>query len=145
MARAGMLGFFGAAGLDLAVTEAAIDRLKLNLGSLPFGVNLIHSPNEPAREAATVDLYLRKGVRLVEAAAYLQLTLPVVRFRVTGIHQNAQGQIVTPNRIMETVLLIIQSTFHNQPQQHHAPFSPRLLPTFPLRRPVTLYSSHSKG
>lgn len=118
MAKAGMLGFFGAAGLDLAVTEAAIDRLKGDLGLLPFGINLIHSPSEPAREAATVDLYLRKGIRLVEAAAYLQLTLPVVRFRVTGIHRDALGKIVTPNRIIAKVSRIeVARAFFSPPPE----------------------------
>ena len=92
MGRAGMLGFFGAAGLPLAAVEAAIDRLERSLGRrVPYGFNLIHSPNEPDLEAAVVDLYLRRGVRLVEASAYLDLTLPVVRYRVHGIHRDACG------------------------------------------------------
>ena len=103
MARAGMLGFFGAAGLDLARIESAIDRLTPDLGGLPFGFNLIHSPNEPDREAATVSLYLRRGIRLVEAAAYLRLTLPVVRYRVAGIRRDGEGRVVTPNRILAKV------------------------------------------
>lgn len=81
MARAGMLGFFGAAGLPAQRVEAAIDRLQGSLGKLPFGFNLIHSPNEPDLEAAVAQLYLRKGVRLVEASAYLDLTPHVVFYR----------------------------------------------------------------
>ncbi len=103
MARAGMLGFFGSAGLELERIGNAIDRLKTSLAGSPFGFNLIHSPNEPDREAATVDLYLRRGIRLVEAAAYLRLTLPVVRYRVTGIARDAAGRVVTPNRIVAKV------------------------------------------
>ena len=103
MARARMLGFFGAAGLDLERIEAAIDRLTASLAGLPFGFNLIHSPNEPDREAATVDLYLRRGVRLVEAAAYLGLTLPVVRYRVAGIKCGTDGKVIAPNRIIAKV------------------------------------------
>ena len=103
MARAGMLGFFGAAGLELGRIEAAIDRLTASLGQRPFGFNLIHSPNEPDREAATVELYLRRGIRLAEAAAYLQLTLPVVNYRVKGIGRDAEGRITTPNRIVAKV------------------------------------------
>ncbi|MEX0586982.1 MAG: hypothetical protein WD176_10070, partial [Pirellulales bacterium] len=72
-ARAGMLASFGAAGLSIRRVEAAIDRLSDALDGLPYGLNLIHSPNEPAHEAAVVDLYLRRGVRLVEASAYLDL------------------------------------------------------------------------
>lgn len=84
---AGMLAFFGAAGLSLDRIETAIVRIKQNLGNRPFGFNLIHSPGEQAHESATVDLYLRHGVRLVEASAFLDLTPHVVRYRLTGIHR----------------------------------------------------------
>ena len=103
MARGGMLGFFGAAGLSLTRVEAAIDQLSSSLNGLPFGFNLIHSPNEPALEAAVADLYLRRGIRLVEASAYLRLTLPLVRYRVTGIARDAAGRVVTPNRVVAKV------------------------------------------
>ncbi len=104
MGRAGMLGIFGAAGLAPAAVEAAIDRLGRSLGpSVPHGFNLIHSPNEPDLEEAIVALYLRRGVRLVEASAYLDLTLPVVRYRVQGIHCDPSGRVVTPNRIIAKV------------------------------------------
>jgi trans-AT polyketide synthase/acyltransferase/oxidoreductase domain-containing protein len=103
MGRDGMLGFFGAAGLAPAVVDAAIDRLSRSLGDIPFGFNLIHSPQEPDLEAAIVDLYLRRGVRLVEASAYLDLTLPVVRYRVKGIARDPSGRVVAPNRIVAKV------------------------------------------
>ncbi|HQG29716.1 MAG TPA: PfaD family polyunsaturated fatty acid/polyketide biosynthesis protein, partial [Candidatus Ozemobacteraceae bacterium] len=61
---------------------------------------LIHSPNEPDLEAAIVDLYLRRGIRLIEASAFLNVTLPLVRYRVSGIRQEADGRIVTPNRVI---------------------------------------------
>ena len=104
MGKAGMLGSFGAAGLPLATVEAAIDRLGRTLGpTVPYAFNLIHSPNEPDLEAAVVALYLRRGVRVVEASAYLDLTLPVVRYRVHGIHRDGAGRIVAPNRIIAKV------------------------------------------
>lgn len=104
MGRAGMLGIFGAAGLPLAKVEAAIDRLERNLGpSIPYGFNLIHSPNEPELEAAVVALYLKRGIRLVEASAYLDLTLPVVRYRVHGLRLDGNGEVVAPNRIIAKV------------------------------------------
>jgi PfaD family protein len=99
-ARAGILAFFGAAGLAIHRIESAIDQLQQRLGPLPYGLNLIHSPNEPELEAATVDLYLRRGVRLVSASAYLDLTLPLVTYRVRGIYRNANGTIVCPNQII---------------------------------------------
>ena len=100
MARAGLLGFFGAGGLNLDAVETAVDQLQHDLGDLPHGFNLIHSPNEPALEMATVDLYLRKGVRLVEASAYLDMTLPLVKYRVHGLYRNGDGRVTAPNQVM---------------------------------------------
>lgn len=120
LGRAGMLAFFGAAGLSLPTIEAAIDRIDRNLGPLtPCGFNLIHSPNEPDHEAAVVDLYLRRGVRLVEASAYLDLTLPVVRYRVKGIRLE-NGNTVTPNRIVAKVSRVeVATKFFSPPPTAH--------------------------
>lgn len=101
--QAGMLGFFGSAGLELDRVEKAIDQLQRNLGDRPYGFNLIHSPAEPELESALVDLYLRRNVSLVSASAYLDLTLPLVRYRVTGIHRAASGQIIAPNKVVAKV------------------------------------------
>ncbi len=103
LSRAGMLAFFGSAGLDPGRVESAIDRLQRSLGTQPWGVNLIHSPNEPELENAIVDLLIRRKVHLVEASAYLDLTLPVVRYRVHGIRRSADGAIVAPHRIVAKV------------------------------------------
>ncbi|MFQ5660066.1 MAG: PfaD family polyunsaturated fatty acid/polyketide biosynthesis protein [Gammaproteobacteria bacterium] len=100
VANAGMLGSFGAAGLSVEVVERAINTLRNGLGDKPFCFNLIHSPNEPGREEQIVDLYIKYGIKLVEASAYLALTLPVVRYRVYGIHRDGSGNIVAPNRII---------------------------------------------
>ena len=101
LGRAGMLGFFGAAGLSLVQVENAIDRLLSS--TLPFGINLIHSPHEPQLEEALADLYIRKNIRLVEASAFLALSLPLVRYRVHGIHRRQDGTICSPNRIIAKV------------------------------------------
>ncbi len=103
MARAGMLGCFGAAGLPLPVVEAAVDRLAASVGDLPHAFNLIHSPNEPALEDAVATLYVRRGIRTVEASAYLDLTLPLVRYRLAGIHRDAEGHVVAPHRVIGKV------------------------------------------
>ncbi len=102
MSRAGMLGSFGAAGLSIERVTAAIDRLTLALSDGPWCVNLIHSPNEPSHEMAMAELLLRKGVRLVEASAYLDLTPAIVRYRVAGF-QMVNGQPVAANRVIAKV------------------------------------------
>jgi len=100
---AGMIGFFGAAGLPLNEVEAAAVSLKQRLKDRPFGFNLIHSPNDPQLESAVTDLYLRHGIRLISASAYLDLTLPLVYFRIKGIHRDALGNIVCPNKVIAKV------------------------------------------
>ena len=97
MARAGMLGFFGAAGLSIGRIQAAVERLQQSVGDLPHGFNLIHSPGEPDLENAVVDLYIRRGVRLVEASAYLDLTPPLVRYRTHGVRRGARASDPRPD------------------------------------------------
>jgi trans-AT polyketide synthase/acyltransferase/oxidoreductase domain-containing protein len=101
--RAGMVGFFGAAGLSLDQIETAIDRLQKSLKEIPFGFNLINSPNNPELEAAVVQLYLRRGITLVSSSAYLDLTLPLVYYRVKGIHRDKNGRVVCPNKVIAKV------------------------------------------
>ena len=98
---AGMVGFFGAAGLSFSEVEAAVDHFAN--ADFPSGFNLIHSPHEPDLEAALAGLYIRKNVKLVEASAFLALTLPLVRYRTHGIHRAANGEIIAPNRIIAKV------------------------------------------
>jgi trans-AT polyketide synthase/acyltransferase/oxidoreductase domain-containing protein len=103
LAKAGFLAFFGAAGLPVPAVEEALARLERSVGGKPFGVNLIHSPNEPAVEGGAVELFLRRGMHLVEASAFLDLTLPLVRYRTAGIRRAADGSIFTPNRVVAKV------------------------------------------
>jgi trans-AT polyketide synthase, acyltransferase and oxidoreductase domains len=104
LARGGFLGFFGAAGLSLPRIEAAIDELQRELGSEhPWGVNLIHNPAEPAHEEAVAELLLRRGVRCVEASAYLRLTAAVVRYACSGLTRGADGQVQRRNRVIAKV------------------------------------------
>ncbi len=103
MARAGMMGVFGAAGLSTARIAAAIDEIQAAVGDAPYGFNLIHSPNEPHQEQETVDLYLARGVRTVEAAAFMRLTPTVVQYRLTGLTRGPDGRVVARNRVLAKV------------------------------------------
>ncbi|MDE2144165.1 MAG: PfaD family polyunsaturated fatty acid/polyketide biosynthesis protein, partial [Elusimicrobia bacterium] len=102
-AKAGLLSFFGSAGLGPERVEAAIERLQASLGSMPYGVNLIHSPNEPNLEAAVCDLLIRRGVKLVEASAFMGLTPAIVRYRLHGIRRGPDGRVIAPNRIVAKI------------------------------------------
>ncbi len=118
--KAGMIGFFGAGGLSIRQIEAAIDRLQQNLGNVPYGFNLIHSPNDMALEQNTVDLYIQKGITLVSASAYLDLTTPLVQYRIHGIHRDDGGEIVCPNRIIAKVSREeVARKFFSPPEEKH--------------------------
>jgi len=118
VSRAGLLGSFGAAGLSIKEIETAIERISQNLGGQPYCFNLIYSPNEKGHESAVVELYLRRGIHLVEASAYMKLTLPAVRYRVHGIKRDHDGRIVTPNRIIAKASRIeIASQWFSPPPQ----------------------------
>ncbi len=104
MAEAGMLGFFGSAGLSLERTTRAIDELTARLGDrLPWGSNLIHSPNEPSLEAGVVQLYLDRGVRRVSASAFMSLTAPIVRYAASGLTRDGSGRIHRTNHVFAKI------------------------------------------
>jgi len=104
MAQAGFLGFFGAAGLSLGRVEAAIDELQGWLGDRhAWGSNLIHSPAEPELEAAVSDLYVRRGVSRVSAAAYMKLTPWIVRLAATGLRQAPDGSILRSRHVFAKI------------------------------------------
>jgi trans-AT polyketide synthase/acyltransferase/oxidoreductase domain-containing protein len=105
MGRAGMLAFFGAAGLAPSVVEENLLAIKAVLDPLDasWGSNLIHSPAEPEIEQALVDLYLRRGVTRVSASAFMTLTAPVVQYAVTGLRRGADGRIARRNHLFAKV------------------------------------------
>lgn len=100
----GLMGFFGAGGLDLGRLEKELLRIQDALGvDGRFGMNLLHSIDDPEYENSVVDLYLRRGVRTVEAAGFTQLTPAVVRFRYTGARWDARNGPVASRRVLAKV------------------------------------------
>jgi PfaD family protein len=105
LAKMGALGMFGSAGLSPKVVEEAITEIAdvLDPLGLPWGSNLIHSPNEPALEDSIIDLYLRRGVRRVSASAYMSLTPSIVRYACTGLTRNEDGSVVRLNHVFAKI------------------------------------------
>jgi PfaD family protein len=100
LSQAGILGSFGAGGLGTARVEAAIQKIQAALSQGPYAFNLLNSPNEPALEQRSVDLYIKYKIRVVEASAYLALTAPLVQYRLAGLSRAADGSVVTANHII---------------------------------------------
>ncbi len=105
MGRAGMLGFFGAAGLLPDRVERALDTIDAALGAsgASFGANLIASPNEPALEEKVCALYLARGVRRVSASAYVDLTPSIVRFALSGLEERPDGSVARQRHVFAKV------------------------------------------
>jgi trans-AT polyketide synthase/acyltransferase/oxidoreductase domain-containing protein len=104
MARAGLLGFLGTGGLSLSRIEEDLRYLRSELKSgQTYGANLLCNLLLPALEEETVDLFLKNEVRHVEAAAFMQMTPSLVRFRVKGLGRGADGQVRAPNNVLAKV------------------------------------------
>ncbi len=101
----GLLAVFGAGGLAISEVEDAILKILSVLGpkKIPWAINLIHTPQEPHWEEQAVVLFLKYGVSCVSASAYLRLEKTLVRYALHGLHRDANGNIVRPNRVIAKV------------------------------------------
>ena len=104
LARADLLGFFGAGGLPERGLREAVERLSQALhGRGNWGVNLIHSPNEPAMEVRTARLLIELGVPAVSASAYMDLTPALVLCMARGLRTDGAGGVLRPRRVLAKV------------------------------------------
>lgn len=105
MARAGMLGFFGSGGLSYNKVSKALTTVEKELAgtALAWGANLIHSPYEPALECSLADLFITRGVRNMEASAFMKLTPAVVHYAMNGLSTDRAGHIVRKNSVFAKV------------------------------------------
>ncbi|GAB5552551.1 MAG: PfaD family polyunsaturated fatty acid/polyketide biosynthesis protein [Saprospiraceae bacterium] len=101
--KAKLLASYGAAGQVPEKIIESIDKIQANLPHQTYAVNLIHSPSEQALEAAAVDLFLSKGVTVVEASAFLALTENIVYYRVAGLSRGADNKIVIGNKVIAKI------------------------------------------
>ncbi|MBN6100560.1 PfaD family polyunsaturated fatty acid/polyketide biosynthesis protein [Xanthomonas sp. CFBP 8703] len=104
LANAGVLGFIGTGGLSPDKVERAIDAVQSQFGGeATYGINLLCDYVDPVREERLVDLYLRRGIRTVEASAYLRVLPSVVRYRFSGAGRRADGSVFVPNAVIAKV------------------------------------------
>ena len=99
LGRKGMLGSFGAAGLSLRRIGSAIEHIRTALPSGPYAFNLIHTLDESI-EMRVVELYLREGVRVVEASAFMGVTPALVWYRAAGLSEGPRGEVEIKNRVI---------------------------------------------
>src|SRR2546429_5251038 len=88
MGQANILSFFGSAGFRVNELETRIQFLQSQLGSnKPYGICLISNITHPEEEMEHVELFIKYGIPVIEAAAFSALTPAIVYCRVKGISQ----------------------------------------------------------
>lgn len=104
MGRAGLLAYLGTGGMPLPDVEAAIANIQRALKpGQAYGMNLLCDLERPDLEERIVDLYLARGIHCIEAAAFLQVTPSLVRYRLKGCCRAANGTLQVPNRVLAKV------------------------------------------
>lgn len=100
MARAGMLGFFGSGGLKITQIEEAILYLKNELKhGESYGINFLSNH----LEASLTELLLKHKIRTIEAAAFIQMTTSLVKYRLKGLEPGPDGTVIARNRIIAKI------------------------------------------
>lgn len=101
LANAGLMGYFGTAGLSLDQVAQGIRRIREGVhNGGAFGMNLRHQINEPRRVGSLVDLFLKHGINNVEVSGFLQIAPALVRYRLTGLGRDDAGRLTVSHRIM---------------------------------------------
>ncbi|MBP2630736.1 MAG: PfaD family protein [Firmicutes bacterium] len=104
MGKAGMMGYLGTGGLQLDEIEQAIESIQHQLSAdESYGINLLHNPANPDKEEQTVDIFLKHGVKKIEAAGFLNVTPALVKYRAKGLSRNLQGEVLISQKVMAKV------------------------------------------
>lgn len=103
LGKKGILASFGSGGLSLQRVESAINRIQQALPNSTYAFNLLHSPSEPEIERNAVELYLKYGVNVVEASAFLGLTPNIVYYRAAGLSVDSNDQIQINNKVIAKI------------------------------------------
>ncbi len=104
LGQAGLIGFLGTGGWKPERIENAIQTIQKQLTpSQPYGINLLSNLYLPELEEKNIEIYLRYGIKHIEAAGYIQLTSAIVHYRVKGLALDESGKIVPQNTIMAKI------------------------------------------
>ena len=104
-APAGLMAFFGSAGLSIPDVDEAILKIQTALPSevRNWGANLIHSPQEPHMEMDFAELMLARGVANISASAFMRLAPAVVYLSAKGLERLPDGSIQRRTHIFAKV------------------------------------------
>ena len=92
-------------GARLRAGRAAVDELdaRSSATASPWGVNLIHSPDEPRSRTASPTCSLARGVQRISASAFMASRPPSCAARPRGCAVDAQGRIVRRHHLFAKI------------------------------------------
>jgi trans-AT polyketide synthase/acyltransferase/oxidoreductase domain-containing protein len=104
MANSQMLSFLGTKGRAISEINRDIERLQEQLiKEKSFGVNLYHNILEPNKEIELVNSLLERGITIIEAGGFSQITLALAYFRIAGLERKDDQSIECKNQIIAKI------------------------------------------
>ncbi|OPZ87073.1 MAG: Polyketide biosynthesis protein PksE [Firmicutes bacterium ADurb.Bin419] len=101
MGKAGMMGVLGTGGMKKDEIKADIQYIQEHLSAgEAYAVNLLCNIYHPEIEMETVQVFIEKKVKRVEAAGFMQITPAIVWYHASGLYQDAQGNVQREHRII---------------------------------------------
>ncbi len=103
MGKQRLLSYLGTGGMKLEEIEGAICHIKAAVPNGPYGMNLLYQSDNPDLEDRTVDCFIKHGVQNIEASAYMSISPAIVRFRLTGLSESIDGQVICHHRVLAKI------------------------------------------
>lgn len=103
LGKKGFMGSLGTGGMNLNLIEKSIDEIKKELKDKPYLINFLSSPSMPKREDEIVEILLNKGIRGIEASAFINITEALVYYRVSGFNYDENNEVVVKNHVIAKV------------------------------------------
>ncbi|KWX85968.1 malonyl CoA-ACP transacylase [Paenibacillus riograndensis] len=104
LGKSGLLGFFGSGGLGLERIEQAIQYIQNELRSgESFGMNIVHNTSNWLFEEDTVNLYIKYGIRFMEASAFMSITPALILYRAKGLRRLENEEVMIPRKLIAKV------------------------------------------
>ncbi len=104
MAKSKMLAFLGTGGMSLEEIEKNIQYIQKELNqNEPYGMNFLHNMHDPAIEMKSIALYLKYGIKNIEASAFMGVTLALAYYQISGLRKDEEGKIICEHKILAKV------------------------------------------
>jgi len=103
LGKNGFMGSYGSGGMSLDDVKRDIDNIKKELPMGPFIVNFLHIPNNDKIEFDFVNALIEKGIKVIEASAFIDLSPALLYYRISGLSKSNDGKIGSERKIIAKI------------------------------------------